>query len=63
MSQLSVAKQRQQYGAQWGTANSEPDLQRIPPALDLITTRPLDGAHSEYHGLTSLLRFLLRDGC
>jgi len=42
--------------------NSDSALQRIFLALDLITTQPLDGVHSEYNGLTSLRHFLLQDG-
>ena len=57
MKELPTQARRDQYGAKWGIANPDPALRRISSALDLITTRPLDGAHTEYNGLTNLLHF------
>jgi hypothetical protein len=50
------------YGTQWGMVNSNPPLVSLSPALDLVLSRPLDPAHSEYNGLGNLMHFLLRDG-
>ncbi|TRX98548.1 hypothetical protein FHL15_000622 [Xylaria flabelliformis] len=61
-SQLKTATAMSQYGKQWGMANADPPLVSISPALDLIMSRPLDAAHSEYNGISNLMHFLLRDG-
>lgn len=50
------------FGVQWGINNPRPPLQLISPALDLILTRPMDAAHSEFNGLTNLMHLLLKDG-
>ncbi|ROW07924.1 hypothetical protein VMCG_03429 [Cytospora schulzeri] len=50
------------FGVQWGINNPQPPLQLISPALDLVMTRPMDAAHSEYNGLTNLMHILLKDG-
>jgi hypothetical protein len=50
------------YGTQWGIATPSPPLATLSPALDLVISRPLDPAHSEYNGLGNLMHFLLRDG-
>ncbi|KAF7532596.1 hypothetical protein G7054_g7828 [Neopestalotiopsis clavispora] len=62
MKELPNGSQQDRYGTQWGIATPEPPLAQIFPALDLILTRPMDAAHSEYQGLTTLMHFLLRDG-
>ena len=62
MAHISSTSQRNAYGSRWGIANHAPPLQTISPALDLILSRPLDGAHSEYNGLSNLLHVLLCDG-
>ena len=43
-------------------AEDLPVLPRLSPALDLVMSRPIDAAHSEYNGLGNLMHFLLRDG-
>jgi len=45
-----------------GMAEEESPIIRITPALDLISTRPADAAHSEYHGISKkALIVLLED--
>lgn len=61
-SRQTVQSHADEYGTQWGIQNPEPPLAKISPAADLILTRPADGAHSEYQGLSGMMHMLLRDG-
>ena len=42
---------REAYGKEWGMNTAAVSLATISPALDWITTRPTDPAHSEYQGM------------
>lgn len=53
---------KEAYGKQWGLSSPSPALASISPALDLIVSRPMDPAHSEFSGLSTLAHYLLRDG-
>ncbi|KAI1131426.1 hypothetical protein F5Y10DRAFT_262185 [Nemania abortiva] len=53
---------KEAYGKQWGLSDPSPALATISPALDLIVSRPMDPAHSEFSGLSTLAHYLLRDG-
>ncbi|RYC58953.1 hypothetical protein CHU98_g7247 [Xylaria longipes] len=53
---------KEAYGKQWGLSSPTPALATISPALDLIVSRPMDPAHSEFSGLSTLAHYLLRDG-
>ncbi|KAK3896551.1 hypothetical protein C8A05DRAFT_39905, partial [Staphylotrichum tortipilum] len=59
---LKNASERKRFCSQWGMAEELPALLQLSPALDLVLSRPLDPAHSEYNGLGNLMHFLLRDG-
>lgn len=54
--------QAEVFGKQWGINNPDPPLMSISPALDLILSRPLDAAHSEFNGLGHLMHLLLTTG-
>ena len=58
---LQTVSERKRYCTQWGMAEELPALARLSPALDLVMSRPVDAAHSEYNGLGNLMHFLLRD--
>lgn len=62
MDGLPTQDTKDSFGVQWGINNPQPPLQLISPALDLVMTRPMDAAHSEYNGLTNLMHILLKDG-
>lgn len=53
------ATQKKKYATANGLDTSEPPLQKMSPALDIILTRPSDPAHSEFQGLTQLLHLVL----
>ena len=57
---IAKATKREQdaYATEWGLGDSLP-LAKISPALDLILTRPIDPAHSEYNGLSRRMHALL----
>lgn len=62
MAHLTSKAARVEYGKQWGKKpEADVPLYWISPSLDLILTRPLHPAHSEYAGITELMHWLLRD--
>ena len=61
LEQIRGATKKGEFGTLWGLEIDEPALFRLFPALDIITTRPSDPAHSEYAGICKQLHHLLID--
>lgn len=61
MDQLT-GEAKENFGIQWGVNNPHPPLRLISPAADLVLSRPIDPAHSEFNGLSNLMHVLLKDG-
>jgi hypothetical protein len=60
MENLGTKAAQQKFGRESGLATTAP-LVKISPALNIILTRPVDPAHSEYSGQSKLMHEFLLD--
>ena len=56
---MRTQREKQKYCTSTGLDIATPPLFSITPALDIITTRPSDPAHSEYGGISKCMHQLL----
>ncbi|RYC54491.1 hypothetical protein CHU98_g11716 [Xylaria longipes] len=61
LEELPSKAAKKKLSSETGISLERPAMSIMAPALDLITTRPCDAAHSEFGGITKMLHQLLLD--
>lgn len=61
MDDMQQKYRKQAFSTQHGLSIDAPAVQHIAPALDLISGRPSDTAHSEFNGITKMTHQILLD--
>ncbi|KAJ8132205.1 hypothetical protein O1611_g1419 [Lasiodiplodia mahajangana] len=61
LDELPTKAAKKKLSTETGLSLERPAMLEMAPALDLITTRPSDAAHSEFGGITKMLHQLLLD--